>query len=86
MKETINAEEAAAIGAVVVAQHIPLASDYYGRLEVFKFKEPPTICMPHPNTPTPSHVDLYSVAVVIILALAFYSFLSRSFLTLLRER
>ncbi len=36
LKETINAEEAAAIGAVIVAQHIPLASDDGGRLKLFK--------------------------------------------------
>ncbi len=36
LRETTNAEEAAAIGAAFVAQHIPLASDDCGRLKPFK--------------------------------------------------
>ncbi len=34
LKETINAEEAAATGPVVVAQHIVSTSDYCERLEL----------------------------------------------------
>ncbi len=36
LKETINAEEAAVLGAVIVAQHIPPTSGDWGRLKLFK--------------------------------------------------
>ncbi len=36
LKEAINAEEAAAIGAAIIAQYIPPKSDDCGRLKLFK--------------------------------------------------
>ncbi len=43
LEETINVEEAASIGAAIIAQRIPPTSDDCGKLMLFKNVDPPTL-------------------------------------------